>query len=62
MEPTIHQCMYMRDPEDKPMWVRANGSTRRTSPYNVDLLLGEDDQPYQDFIDNDEETPLTALK
>eukprot|EP00975_Prorocentrum_lima_P035640 7492487-Prorocentrum_lima.AAC.1 len=25
-------------------------------------LLGEDDQPEQDFIDLKEETPLTALK
>eukprot|EP00975_Prorocentrum_lima_P040385 8476532-Prorocentrum_lima.AAC.1 len=40
------------------MWVRADGSTRRTSPYKVDLLLRDDDQPDQDL----EGTPLTALK
>eukprot|EP00975_Prorocentrum_lima_P064534 12898141-Prorocentrum_lima.AAC.1 len=46
----------MRDPDDKPMWVMADGSTGRTSPYKVQL--GEDDQPYQDFIDIEEETPF----
>eukprot|EP00975_Prorocentrum_lima_P014802 3139556-Prorocentrum_lima.AAC.1 len=43
------------------MWLKPDGSTRRTSPYQVELLLG-DDQQDQDFIDLDEETPLTALK
>eukprot|EP00975_Prorocentrum_lima_P013626 2897747-Prorocentrum_lima.AAC.1 len=43
------------------MWIRADGSTRRTSPYKVDLLLGYTQQ-HEDFIDLDEETPLTALK
>eukprot|EP00975_Prorocentrum_lima_P061271 12845434-Prorocentrum_lima.AAC.1 len=42
------------------MWIRADGSSRKTSPYSVDLLLGEECQPYQDFIDLEEETPLTA--
>eukprot|EP00975_Prorocentrum_lima_P058051 12177251-Prorocentrum_lima.AAC.1 len=40
------------------MWMRANGSTRRTSPYKVELLLG-DDQRDQHFIDIEEETLLT---
>eukprot|EP00975_Prorocentrum_lima_P037298 7849083-Prorocentrum_lima.AAC.1 len=62
MEPTIQQWMYMKDPEDKPMWVWADGSTRRTSLYNVELLLGDDDQPDQDYIDIEEEMPLPALK
>eukprot|EP00975_Prorocentrum_lima_P050454 10568512-Prorocentrum_lima.AAC.1 len=51
----------MRDPENKRMWIRADGSTIRTSPYTVELLLGED-QRDPDFIDLDEETPLIALK
>eukprot|EP00975_Prorocentrum_lima_P025293 5310266-Prorocentrum_lima.AAC.1 len=44
------------------MWVGAYVSTRRTSPYKVELLLGDGDQPDQDFIDIEEETPVTALK
>eukprot|EP00975_Prorocentrum_lima_P003761 821328-Prorocentrum_lima.AAC.1 len=40
------------------MWIRAE----RTYPYQLELLLGEDDQPNQDFVDIGEETPLTALK
>eukprot|EP00975_Prorocentrum_lima_P054939 11520013-Prorocentrum_lima.AAC.1 len=51
----------MRDPENKPMWIRADGSTRRTSPYRVELLLG-DDQQDRDIIDIEEMTPMTALK
>eukprot|EP00975_Prorocentrum_lima_P011343 2411366-Prorocentrum_lima.AAC.1 len=48
------------DPESKPVWVRSDGSTRRTSPHAVELQLVADQQD-QDFIDLDEETPLTAL-
>eukprot|EP00975_Prorocentrum_lima_P068125 12918896-Prorocentrum_lima.AAC.1 len=44
------------------MWVRADGSTRRTSPYKVELLHENDDQSGQDLIGIEEETPLTALK
>eukprot|EP00975_Prorocentrum_lima_P009903 2107092-Prorocentrum_lima.AAC.1 len=44
------------------MWIRADGSSRRTSPDKVELILGEDDQPDQDYIDVEEETPLTAMK
>eukprot|EP00975_Prorocentrum_lima_P070350 12931445-Prorocentrum_lima.AAC.1 len=62
MQPPIQQWMYMRDPVDKPLWVRADGSTRRTSPYKVETVLGDDDQPDQDYIDMEEEPPLTALK
>eukprot|EP00975_Prorocentrum_lima_P045281 9482075-Prorocentrum_lima.AAC.1 len=51
----------MRDPEGLPMRVRADGSTRRTSPYKVELLHGDDDLPDQDSFDVEEETPLTAL-
>eukprot|EP00975_Prorocentrum_lima_P049623 10383636-Prorocentrum_lima.AAC.1 len=51
----------MRDPENKPMWIKLDGSRRRTSPYNVEFRLG-DDQKDQVFIEMDEETPLTALK
>eukprot|EP00975_Prorocentrum_lima_P067534 12915439-Prorocentrum_lima.AAC.1 len=51
----------MRDPEGNPRWIGADGSTRRTSPFRVELLL-EDDQLDQDFINLEEETPLTALK
>eukprot|EP00975_Prorocentrum_lima_P008830 1882265-Prorocentrum_lima.AAC.1 len=61
MEPTIQQWMWMRDPAGNPRWVRADGSTRRTSPYRIEFLLG-DDQLDQDFIDLAEETTLTALK
>eukprot|EP00975_Prorocentrum_lima_P056537 11854097-Prorocentrum_lima.AAC.1 len=61
MEPTIQQWMCMRDPEGRPMWIRANGSTRRTSPCREELLLG-DDHIDHDFIELEEETPLTALK
>eukprot|EP00975_Prorocentrum_lima_P039306 8261819-Prorocentrum_lima.AAC.1 len=43
------------------MWIKSDGSTGRTSPYKVDLLLGYDQQD-QDFIGLDEETPLTPLK
>eukprot|EP00975_Prorocentrum_lima_P044077 9244461-Prorocentrum_lima.AAC.1 len=46
----------MQDPEGNPMWIRANGTTRRASPYRVELLRG-DDQFDQDFIDLEEETP-----
>eukprot|EP00975_Prorocentrum_lima_P013598 2888122-Prorocentrum_lima.AAC.1 len=53
--------MCMNDAENKPMWIRAAGSSRRTSPYKVELLLGED-QPYQHVINLEEETPLSALK
>eukprot|EP00975_Prorocentrum_lima_P048754 10201148-Prorocentrum_lima.AAC.1 len=35
MEPTIQQWMCMRDRKGNPMWIRADGSTRRTSPYRV---------------------------
>eukprot|EP00975_Prorocentrum_lima_P061891 12882498-Prorocentrum_lima.AAC.1 len=42
------------------MWIRAGGSSRRTYPYKVELLLGEEDQPDQDFIDLREETPLAG--
>eukprot|EP00975_Prorocentrum_lima_P032321 6787505-Prorocentrum_lima.AAC.1 len=45
-----------------PTWVRADGSTRRASPYKVELLLGDCDQPDQDYIAIEEETPLTALE
>eukprot|EP00975_Prorocentrum_lima_P023468 4934030-Prorocentrum_lima.AAC.1 len=62
MEPTIQQCMYVRDPEHKPVRVRADGSTRRKYPCKVELLPGDDDQPDQDFIGIEEEAPLTALK
>eukprot|EP00975_Prorocentrum_lima_P008331 1779252-Prorocentrum_lima.AAC.1 len=51
----------MRDTENKPTWIRADGSTRRTSPRRVELLLGDDQQDH-DFIDLEEETPLTDLK
>eukprot|EP00975_Prorocentrum_lima_P046634 9746556-Prorocentrum_lima.AAC.1 len=61
MEPRTQQWMCLRDPENKPMWIRADGSTRRTYPYKVELLLGEDKLD-SDFIDIEEETPLTALK
>eukprot|EP00975_Prorocentrum_lima_P055410 11622616-Prorocentrum_lima.AAC.1 len=54
MKPSIQQWICMREPENKPMWLRADGSTRRTSPYTVELLLG-DDQQDQDFIYPDEE-------
>eukprot|EP00975_Prorocentrum_lima_P043914 9209260-Prorocentrum_lima.AAC.1 len=37
MGPTIQLWMSMRDPEGCPMWVRYDGSTRRTSPYKVEL-------------------------
>eukprot|EP00975_Prorocentrum_lima_P056623 11877354-Prorocentrum_lima.AAC.1 len=43
------------------MWIRAGGSTRRTSPYKVELPLG-DNQQDPEFIGLEEETPLTALK
>eukprot|EP00975_Prorocentrum_lima_P015477 3277566-Prorocentrum_lima.AAC.1 len=43
------------------MWIKSDGSTRRTSPYKVELRLGDDPQD-QDFMDLDEETPLTDLK
>eukprot|EP00975_Prorocentrum_lima_P057425 12044988-Prorocentrum_lima.AAC.1 len=62
MEPTTQLWMYIRGPENKPMWMRADGSTRITSPYKVELPLGEDDHPYQDFIDIEEATPLIVLK
>eukprot|EP00975_Prorocentrum_lima_P058100 12186263-Prorocentrum_lima.AAC.1 len=61
MESTIPQWNCMRDPENKPMWIRADGSTRRTSPSRGVLPLG-DDQQDQGFIGLEEETPLTALK
>eukprot|EP00975_Prorocentrum_lima_P053165 11151827-Prorocentrum_lima.AAC.1 len=61
MEPATQQWLCMRDPENKPMWIRADGSMRRTYPYKVELLLGED-QHDPDFIDLDEETQLNALK
>eukprot|EP00975_Prorocentrum_lima_P005010 1090689-Prorocentrum_lima.AAC.1 len=61
MEPTLQQWMCMRDPNSNPTRIRADGSTRRTSPYRVELLPG-DDHPYQDFIDLEEETPFTALR
>eukprot|EP00975_Prorocentrum_lima_P035348 7423439-Prorocentrum_lima.AAC.1 len=54
--------MDVHEREDKPMWVRAPESTRRTSLYKVELLLGDDDQPDQDYIDIEEATPLTALQ
>eukprot|EP00975_Prorocentrum_lima_P063199 12890082-Prorocentrum_lima.AAC.1 len=53
--------MCMRHPEGNPRWIRADGSTGRTSLYRVELLLG-DDQHDLDFINLEEETPLTALK
>eukprot|EP00975_Prorocentrum_lima_P047706 9973886-Prorocentrum_lima.AAC.1 len=62
MEPTLRQWMWMQDPENKPMWMRADGSTRGTAPYKVEPLLGDDDQTYHDFVDIGEEPPLTALK
>eukprot|EP00975_Prorocentrum_lima_P026156 5497310-Prorocentrum_lima.AAC.1 len=43
----------MRDPENTHMRMRADGSSRRTSPYKV---------PDPDFSDLEEKTPLTALK
>eukprot|EP00975_Prorocentrum_lima_P048299 10102037-Prorocentrum_lima.AAC.1 len=43
------------------MWITADGSVRSTSPYRVELLLGYD-RLDQDFIDLEEETPLTAVK
>eukprot|EP00975_Prorocentrum_lima_P062463 12885793-Prorocentrum_lima.AAC.1 len=52
----------MRHLEGLPMWVSADGSTRRTSPYKVRLPHGDDDQPDHDIIDIEEETPLTVLK
>eukprot|EP00975_Prorocentrum_lima_P060755 12746049-Prorocentrum_lima.AAC.1 len=32
MEPANQQWMCLRDPESKPMWMRADGATRNTSP------------------------------
>eukprot|EP00975_Prorocentrum_lima_P032354 6792849-Prorocentrum_lima.AAC.1 len=61
MEPTIQQWICMSDPENKPMWIRADSTTRRTSPYEVELLVG-DNQQHPDIIDLEEETPLIALK
>eukprot|EP00975_Prorocentrum_lima_P068069 12918595-Prorocentrum_lima.AAC.1 len=43
------------------MLTRADGATRRTSPYKVELLLGYNQQD-PDFNNLEEETPLTALK
>eukprot|EP00975_Prorocentrum_lima_P051422 10769623-Prorocentrum_lima.AAC.1 len=61
MEPTTQQWICMRDPENKPMCLRAEGSTRRTSPSKVELLLGDDQQDTY-TIDLEEKTPLTARK
>eukprot|EP00975_Prorocentrum_lima_P041785 8780050-Prorocentrum_lima.AAC.1 len=47
--------MYMRDPEEKPISVGVDGSTRRTSAYKVELLLVDDDHPDQDYIDREGE-------
>eukprot|EP00975_Prorocentrum_lima_P022411 4715772-Prorocentrum_lima.AAC.1 len=44
MEPTIQRWVCMRDPETKPMWIRADGATIRTYPFKVELLLGDDQQ------------------
>eukprot|EP00975_Prorocentrum_lima_P011575 2461192-Prorocentrum_lima.AAC.1 len=52
----------MGDPESTPICVRADRSRRRTSRYKDEILLGEEDQPDQDFIDLEEETALSALK
>eukprot|EP00975_Prorocentrum_lima_P053741 11277532-Prorocentrum_lima.AAC.1 len=43
------------------MWIRADRFTRRISSYKVELLLGDNQQDH-DFIDLEEEAPLTALK
>eukprot|EP00975_Prorocentrum_lima_P006153 1329504-Prorocentrum_lima.AAC.1 len=47
MEPTIRPWVFMRGPEGLPLWVRADGSTIRTSPYKVELLHAGDNQPDQ---------------
>eukprot|EP00975_Prorocentrum_lima_P059198 12412621-Prorocentrum_lima.AAC.1 len=49
-----------RDPEERPMWVKADGSTRSTSPYKVELVHGDEDQTAYGRIGIDEETPLIA--
>eukprot|EP00975_Prorocentrum_lima_P004443 963674-Prorocentrum_lima.AAC.1 len=62
MKQRLQQWMCMRDQKNKPMWIRADGSQRRTYPYRVELLPQEEDQPDQDFINLEEGTRLTALK
>eukprot|EP00975_Prorocentrum_lima_P062663 12886815-Prorocentrum_lima.AAC.1 len=52
----------MKVREGLPIWVRADGSTRRTPPNKVELLLGDDDPPDQNYTDIEEGTPLTAQK
>eukprot|EP00975_Prorocentrum_lima_P024311 5114798-Prorocentrum_lima.AAC.1 len=54
MEPTIQQWIFMRDHEGLPMCSRADGSTRRTSPYKVELQHRDDDQPHPDSLDIEE--------
>eukprot|EP00975_Prorocentrum_lima_P066395 12908944-Prorocentrum_lima.AAC.1 len=62
MTPTIPPWMFMRDPERLPMRVRKYVPTRRTSPYKVELLHGDEDHIAYDLIGIEGVTPLTAMK
>eukprot|EP00975_Prorocentrum_lima_P029732 6240474-Prorocentrum_lima.AAC.1 len=62
MEPTTQQCMYMRDPDGHPTRVGYDSSTRRTSPWTVELRDGDVYTDDYGLVDLEEETTLTALK
>eukprot|EP00975_Prorocentrum_lima_P055428 11625551-Prorocentrum_lima.AAC.1 len=68
----MHRVVFFIEPEDRAntptldVYERpreqAQVSSRRTSPYKVELLLGEEELSDQDFVDLEEETPLIAPK